>query len=280
VTGRNAAGAAEVSIVLPYGDVHVAWANDAHISRTYQWAERELLPGRDVVHIAIGRGAGELEGRSPLAAIEDSLARILAAELYAGDWFETGAVPSIALMFDGVLTDAASEDVKRKWIENHADHSPAVLPRGWSLKETGANPQSSQLLETRRWGVQEVARALGIFPAELLLAEVGGSSLTYQNIAEALMTFARVTLQPKYLAPIEEALSDLLPGTQAVRFNTSELERLGTSGRFAAYETGIRSGFVTTDQVDRWEGWNRAAPPPVPPPLAAIPAPPIVEVPA
>jgi HK97 family phage portal protein len=274
ITGRNAADRADVSIVLPFDDVHVTWADASRISRRYRWAERDLVPGRDVLHIALGRKPGELLGRSPLAAIEDALARILAAELYAGDWFETGAVPSVTLKYDGTLTDDGAKLVKDRWVENHRDHSPAVLPKGWDLKETGADPGASQLLETRKYGALEVARGLGIFPAELLLAELGGSSLTYQNVAEALMTFARVTLQPVYLAPIEEALSDLLPSTQAVRFNTSELERLGTAQRWAAYATGLGAGFITPEQVDRWEGWERGAPLPIPAPLAPTPAPP------
>jgi HK97 family phage portal protein len=268
-TGRDAAGRAEVSIVLPFDAVHVEWSDDSHLSRRVTWAGRDLVVGRDVILVSIGRQAGELLGVSPLRAVEDALARILVAELYAGDWFETGAVPSVTLKFDGVMTDELAASVKAKWIENHRDHSPAVLPKGWDLKETGADPGSSQLLETRKHGSIEVARALGIFPAELLLAEVGGSSLTYQNVAEALMTFARV-----YIAPIEEALSDLLPGTQAVRLNTSELERLGTAARWDAYAAGLGAGFITPEQVDRWEGWQRDAPLPIPAPLAPTPAPP------
>jgi HK97 family phage portal protein len=277
-TGRDAAGRAEVSIVLPFDDVSVTWADASKTARRVAWAGRDLEVGRDVLLVSIGRKPGELLGRSPLAAIEDALARILAAELYAGDWFETGAVPSVTLKFDGVLTDPDAEKIKAKWIQNHRDHSPAVLPRGWDLKETGADPGSSQLLETRKYGALEVARGLGIFPAELLLAELGGSSLTYQNVAEALMTLARVTLQPVYLAPIEETLSDLLPGTQAVRFNTSELERLGTSARWASYATGLGAGFITPEQVDRWEGWERGAPLPIPPPLAPTPSAPEVTI--
>lgn len=280
VSGRDAAGRAQSSIVLPWDEVHTEWADDSHLSRTYRWGDRALMyPGRDVVHIAIGRRAGELIGRSPLTAIEDSLARILAAELYAGDWFETGAVPSVVLKFDGTLTDDSADKVKQRWIENHRDHSPGVLPKGWDLKETGASPGDSQLLETRRWGVSEVARGLGIFPPELLLSEGAGSSLTYQNIAEALMTFCRVTLQPMYLAPIEEGLSDLLPSTQAVRFSTAELERLGTAQRYAAWATGLGAGFLTPDQIDRWEGWNRAVPPPLPPAYAPTPRPREVAIP-
>jgi HK97 family phage portal protein len=278
-TGRDAAGRAEISIVLPPDSVEVGWTDESRLTRSYHWADRELIAGRDILHVAIGRKPGELHGRSPLRTIDDALARILTAELYAGDWFDTGAVPAVTLKYDGVMTDDLAASVKAKWIENHRDHSPAVLPKGWDLKETGVDPGSSQLLETRKYGVLEVARALGIFPAELLLAELGGSSLTYQNVAEALMTFARVTLQPVYLAPIEEALSDLLPATQAVRMNTSELERLGTAARWDAYAAGIGAGFVTTDQVDRWEGWERGVPIPIPAPLAPTPAAPEVLVP-
>jgi HK97 family phage portal protein len=279
VTGRDSAGRAEVSIVLPFDAVSVEWADESRLSRRVTWAGRELAVGRDVVLVSIGRKAGELLGVSPLRAIEDALIRILTAELYAGDWFDTGAVPSVTLKYDGVLTDDASNAVKAKWIENHRDHSPAVLPKGWDLKETGADPGSSQLLETRQYGALEVARGLGIFPAELLLAEHGGSSLTYQNVAEALMTFARVTLQPVYIAPIEEALSDLLPGTQAVRMNTSELERLGTAARWNAYATGLGAGFLTAEQVNRWEGWQPGIAPPLPPPLAPTPIAPAVPAP-
>jgi len=271
-TGRGADGRAEVSVVLPFDEVHVEWSDSSRLSRRVHWAERELVVGRDVLLVTIGRKPGELVGVSPLRAMEDALARILTAEIYAGDWFETGAVPSVTLKYDGTLTDAGADNVKAKWVENHRDHSPAVLPKGWDLKETGTDPGSSQLLETRKYGDLQVARGLGIFPAELLLAELGGSSLTYQNVAEALMTFARVTLQPVYIAPIEEALSDLLPGTQAVRMNTSELERLGTSGRWNAYATGLGAGFITPEQVDRWEGWQRDAPLPIPPPFAPTPA--------
>jgi HK97 family phage portal protein len=275
-SSRNAAGWPELAIVLPWQEVALRWADESRLARRCAWAGRELVPGRDVTLLALGRRAGELEGHSPLASIEDALARILAAELYAGDWFENGAVPSIALKYDGVLEDAKADAVKTKWIENHRDHSPAVLPKGWDIKETAGDPASSQLLETRAAGALEVARGLGIFPAELLLAELGGSSLTYQNVADALMTFARVTLQPVYLAPIEEALSDLVPSTQSVRLNTSELERLGTTARYQAYETGLRAGFLTPAQIDRWEGWDREAPLPVPAPLAPTPAAPVL----
>jgi len=279
ISGRNAAGRPDVSIVLPFDDVSVQWADESRLARTVDWQNRRLIPGRDCLLVAINRPAGELLGRSPLDLIAASLDRVLAAELYAGAWFENGAVPSVVLKFDGTLDDTQSAAIKSKWIENHRDGSPAVLPRGWDVGGVGgASAVDSQLLETRKWGALEVARGLGIFPPELLLAEVGGSSLTYQNIAEALMTFLRVTVQPLYLSPIEETLSDLLPGTQSARFSTAEVERLNTAARWTAYETGLRAGFLTTEQIDRWEGWLRDTPPDIPAALAPTPAAPEIPV--
>ena len=143
-------------------------------------------------------------------------------------------MPSVTLKFDGVLDGRRRPSRQaRSGSRITATIRRPCCRKGGVCTRRRRDPESSQLLETRKHGALEVARGLGIFPAELLLAELGGSSLTYQNVADALMTFARVTLQPVYLAPIEEALSDLVPATQAVRLNTSELERLGTAQRWA-----------------------------------------------
>jgi HK97 family phage portal protein len=271
-SGRGSGGWPDVANVLPAQDVHPEWADASHFTRRYRWADRWLYPPRDIVHLAIDRPAGELEGRSPIDTGAEALGRVLMADLYAAEWFETGSVPTVTLKYDDKLTGAEAEAARLKYMNNHRTRSPAVLSKGWDLVESTVSPEGSQLLETRKWGTQEVARVLGIFPAELLLAEIGGSSLTYQNIAEALSTFVRVTVQPVYLDALEAGLSDLVPRSQTVRFSMAELERLGTMGRFSAYAMGLQNDFITQDQINRWEGWDRSAPAPIPPQYAPTPA--------
>jgi hypothetical protein len=116
--------------------------------------------------------------------------------------------------------------------------------------------------------VLEVARIWGIVPAELLLAELGGSSLTYQNIAAMLDTFMRVTGQPEYLAPIEAALSDLTPATQAVRFDLGELFRLAEAERIRVEAEAITAGIYTLEEVRRNRGLPATNDPRIPPELA------------
>jgi HK97 family phage portal protein len=273
-TGRNAAGWPDVAVVLPFDQVAVTW-DDTGLFRRYRWRDRDLIAGRDLIHIELpGRKPGELLVPSKFETNADALARILAAEFYAADWFDNGAVPSVTLKFAGTLNDAQADAAKQRWVDNHRDHSPGILPQGWDIHETGGNPESSQLLETRRNGVLEVARIWGIVPAELLLAELGGSSLTYQNVAAMLDTFMRVTGAPEYLAPIEAGLSDLVPRTQSVRFDLAELFRLAEAERINVEAAAIAAGIYTLPEVRRGHGYPPESTPRIPPELAPTGAPP------
>jgi HK97 family phage portal protein len=271
-SGRNAAGFPDTAVVLPFDRVAVSW-DESGLFRRYRDATLgELVPGRDLVHIELpGRRPGELLVPSKFDTNADALDRILAAELYAADWFTSGAVPSVVLKFAGPMNAKEAADAKAQWLANHVDHSPGVLSAGWDLAEMGGNPESSQLLETRRAGVLEVARIWGIVPAELLLAELGGSSLTYQNIERMLRTFMKVTGQPEYLAPIEAGLSDCVPSTQAIRFELSELYRLDEAEQIATEVAAIDAGIYTLPEVRRGHGLPPESSPRVPAELAPSP---------
>jgi HK97 family phage portal protein len=267
-TGRNAAGFPDTAVVLPFDSVFVSW-DESGLFRRYRWQGRELVAGRDIVHVELpGRRPGELLVPSKFDTNADALDRILAAEFYAQDWFGNGGVPSIVLKYAGPMNRAEADKAKAQWVENHRDHSPGVLSQGWDYGEIGGSPEASQLLETRARGVLEVARIWGVVPAELLLAELGGSSLTYQNVAGMLDTFVRATGQPEYLSPIEAALSDLVPSTQAVRFDLGELFRLAEAQRITVESQAIASGIYTLEEVRRDHGRPPESAPRIPPELA------------
>jgi HK97 family phage portal protein len=265
-TGRNAEGWPDLAVVIPPNDVHVEWAQEP-ITRKYQWRDRELVEGTDVLHIALDRGPGELRGHSVFDRYADALNRIMGTELYAADWFDTGAVPDTVLRFSGSMTDAEAETVKNRWIANHSNRAPAVLPAGWDLTATGSNPQDSQLLESRGRGDVEVARMFGIVPAELLLVAISGSSLTYQNVSGMLDTLIRVTVQPTYLSAIEEGLSDLLPRTQVVRFSFDELYRLREPEAINTYAAALAAGIYDLAEVRARLGQPASSNPQTPPAL-------------
>jgi hypothetical protein len=76
-------------------------------------------------------------------------------------------------------------------------------------------------------------------PGALLEFSAPGSSLTYQNITEVFTMFVKTCLAINYLEPMEQALSDLLPSSTAVRFNVEGFERADIKTRFEVYEKAV-----------------------------------------
>ena len=58
----------------------------------------------------------------------------------------------------------------------------------------------------------------------------------------------------QYLRKLEEALTDLSPAGQTIRFNLEGLLRSDTSSRYASHRVALEAGFLTVDEVRRIEG--------------------------
>ena len=98
-------------------------------------------------------------------------------------------------------------------------------------------------------GVQ-VAQAFGVDPATVGLS-AGGASLTYANRSDAKQ--ADIDRVNADLVVIQEALSDLVPPGQVVRFNTGAYLRGDLGARYEAYSAGLGAGFIGVDEVRAWE---------------------------
>jgi HK97 family phage portal protein len=257
--------------VIPDAEVDLAW-DSAHFLAEIRWRGQLRRQGVDWYYIPLAPRAGELRGRSPLRECRRALLAIEAAELYASTWFAGSGIPSGVLTSPTELDDGEAQELLAYWTEAHAGPSatPAVLSGGITYEKIASDPESSQLVQAREQGVATVARLLGI-PAPLLLVSIGGSSITYANVSQLLTEAYRTTIVPLYLAPIEAALSDLVPRTSSVRFDLGELGRLDVAGRFAIYQAAVALGVLDAEAVARLEGVQPADA--VPTPYAPTPTP-------
>lgn len=115
------------------------------------------------------------------------------------------------------------------------------------------SPKDAQFLETQQFTTTALARLFGI-PAHLMLAVVEGSSMTYQNLAQADLSFTRWTLAT-YYREVEEAFTSLLPRGQVARFNLDSIIRPDINTRYTAHQTALDAGFLTVDEVRSLEGY-------------------------
>jgi HK97 family phage portal protein len=281
VTERDFEGQPDQLDVLDPDEVYVSW-NDSRTRPVYRWRERELnanvRSGRvEIVHIPMGRRPGELEGTSPIEASLAKLAAIGAAEEFAAAYFTSGGIPEVVLKSVPRLTADEAADLLAQYNGDGGPRPVRVVSGDVGLDFPGADPQRSQLAETRSHAATEVARLLGI-PGPLLLIETSGSTVLYANAQAALNELHRDTLWPMYLAPIEQAWTDLVPSTTAVRFNYRELQVADVKTRADVEEAYVRMGALAPEEVRALEGWpvgesisssplTRPTPPPRPVPI-------------
>jgi phage portal protein BeeE len=87
--------------------------------------------------------------------------------------------------------------------------SPVVLGAGFEAKPFGADPTTDSAVEARREIVADIGRYFGV-PSRILNAPAGDSE-TYANVENDATDLWRYTLRG-YAGPIEDAVSELLPG--------------------------------------------------------------------
>ena len=213
-----------------------------------------------ILHIPLIRLPGQDRGISPIEALRNTLALGMTLEDSASNFFATGSTPTGILESADSLTADQIKSIKEGWLRHHTganQYTPGVLTGGLTFKPLAFKPEDAQLLSSREFTVNEIARIFRVPPA--LLAVTTPGAMSYASVEQLSEDFVRFTLRP--LAEIiERPLSTLIPLPEAfVKFSMDALLRGSTESRFNAYRTGLASGFLTVSQIRRWEDM-----PPVP----------------
>jgi HK97 family phage portal protein len=103
-----------------------------------------------------------------------------------------------------------------------------------------------QMLEHRESIIRDIARVYRV-PLHLI-SGTGGDSQTYQNIESMGTNFVRFTLLP-WMRRVEDAISEMLPITQRVRFNADEFMRADLITRVRAQQIQIMNGTLTPNEA-------------------------------
>ena len=237
-------------------EVTATW-NPARTAVNYKWRGREMVPGIDLLVIELQRLPGYPTGCGPFDAAASTLAGVDSANSWSRDLFSSSGIPSGTIQVPGKLTKDEAEALKEQWQEQHrGGRSTAVLSGGMTYEAVSLTPEQAQFLMTRALGIQEVARLLGI-PQHFLNAGQSpgsGQSLTYTNVQAVFRELVMVLLYPTYLRRLEAAFSSLLPRGQTVDFDLSDFVKADDGTRYTAYETAIRAGILTTEEVRKAEG--------------------------
>jgi HK97 family phage portal protein len=206
----------------------------------------------DIQHLKLFSRVGYLRGLGPIDSCQQDISAALELRNFAANWFGQAGIPTGILKTDKPISAEDSQVITERWHTKQSQRQVAVLGQGFEWQTVQLNPRDAMFTDVQVQQVQAIARLFGI-PARLLLTGVDGSSDTYSNLQDENQVFYRHTIMA-YTDAISDALSECLPRGTRTEFNFEGLFRADMANRFNMYETAIRAGFMTTEEVRRKEG--------------------------
>lgn len=189
-------------VYCPHGTYSIMY-NDQ--TRDLYYRIQSLHKGKiepvDVIHI-IKNSVNGVQGRGILAYANRTINLSQYTEKAALDYFSSGChVSGILSTNSPRLTEEQRNAIRTSWTNAHGKNGTgmAVLEAGMQYQAVSDNSKDSQLLESRLFNLQDVARFFNINP--VLLGDLSHSS--YSTIEASLLEFVTHTLYP-YITLIEQ----------------------------------------------------------------------------
>lgn len=192
---RDNTGAVKELIYVPHGSFTICYNQQAqqlyYLIPTLSDKKVEPI---NVIHIFKNSFDG-VNGKPISYYARKAIALATSAENAALNFFDSGCAISGILKSSKPLSTQQKIDIKTSWQQAHLPGETsglAVLGSDLDYLETGSSSSESQLLESRKYSVREIARFFGVLP-ELLGDEVNKS---YNSLSESLDALISFTLEP------------------------------------------------------------------------------------
>lgn len=215
------------------------------------------LAPEDVIHVpALSRNG--VHGMSIIAEQREVLGSVISANNFGARFFGNGAKPGGLITFPGKVRDP--EKIKQA-LERAAggenQHGVVVLSEGADFKHWGVPPEDAQFLQTREFGVDEIARMFRL-PSHFL-NKMGQA--TFNNLEQMGTHFAQYTMMPWIIRHEQEYTRKLLTPAEIKRgmrfkLNVAALVRGDIKTRSEVYAKAIEKGWMTRNEVRALEDMN------------------------
>lgn len=181
------------------------------------------------------------------------------AEDTADKFYKGGAGLNGVLKATATLTKEQKAQIRESWSEAFSEkgNGVAVLPQGLDYQPISVSPEDAQLLESRRFGVEEIARFFNISPIKLFqLKEV-----SYSSMESTELNFLYDTVAPYVQLFIEEFNRKLFKpsevGKLGVMFDYSSAMQTNRKELAEYYRTLLTNGILSIDEIRGQMGYPK-----------------------
>ena len=208
------------------------------------------VDGSDMIHLymhkdEVGRGI------SLLKYAYNCLTGAKNAEETADKFYKGGAGLNGILKATATLTNEQKKQIRESWKQAFTEggNGVAVLPQGLEYQSVSVSPEDAQLLESREFNIQEIARFLNISPIKLFQLK----DVSYNSLEATQLSFLYDTVAPYIQLFVEEFNRKL--------FKPSEVGKLGVMFDYTAamqtnrkdlgeyYRMMLTNGIMSIDEI-------------------------------
>ena len=222
--------------------------------------EIERLGPMEMIHGWWLKLAGESRGISPLESLRRGIGSAIAADDFAGRFFGQGASLAFGVevpyAMDAQKQADLRESLKAKYAGLRNSHAIGVLSDGGKfVTGLAPTPDQAQMLETRKWAVEDLCRPYGVPPSMAGSQEPGSSSYASASVWDtqfkqrAVQPLAtRIERRHDRLLAVPDGIADPNASAQ-MRFNLDAIARADLLTRFQAYGEGVSKGVMTPNEA-------------------------------
>ncbi len=245
-------------------------------SLEYEWTEngvRSVLSQERMLHIR-GSGGGPMGGASTLSVCRQTFNTASNIERASSAMFKNGVRPTGVMIkegtpFQGTQRKEAEALLQEKFVGALNAGRPMLLDNGLKWQQLTINPDDAQMLESRRFSVEEICRVFGVPPH--MVGHTENSTSWGTGLEQQTLGFQKFTLRRR-LKRIEQALEKqlLTPQDRAagvtIEFNLEGLLRGDSKARSEFYSAALgdtqKPGWMVRNEVRALEnlppvdGWD------------------------
>ncbi len=228
-----------------------------HISHPRLSAATMSVPQEDMIHVKNISLDGGVLGVSPIQASQETLGLAQAAQNHAAIMFRQGTMLRGVFTTDGKLSPETIVNLRSQFEKTYAGvdnaHKTAVLEEGMKFEPLSMTAEDSQLLESRKFSVEEIARLFRV-----PLSKIGVQAGSVANNETQEQSYISNSLMP-LCRRIEEAFEQrlLFEAERAyinIRFDFDHMLRANTKERFDSHAVALGWGFLSINEVRAKEG--------------------------
>jgi HK97 family phage portal protein len=166
---------------------------------------------------------------------------------------KTGSMGKIAISHPGAMSDQTVQAIRDAWMTMHATADgasrPLILREGMKAEKI-SQETSSSMLDSRRFSVQEIARAFGV-PPEMLFQQGGGALSSQAETARAYADGAIAAWASAWESELQRKLC--APG-ERVHIDTTPITRGNLRDQGMAFSKLVLAGIMSPNDARHYLG--------------------------